>query len=643
MAQSCNIETLDRSGRWYFTPGAKSIYDLRIRNDANNPLDCLLVLEDPPSGAAVEPQTFSLRGHEVRTVTVTFAADAPVPRSQRVLLTLRDNDGAVQASFEHPLIITGGSDCSISLAWKDALIESGEMRGFELTCSVRSQSDGPTSFALAFTAHPALTFPPLEPITLEPGESAELTVPVRWNRSMTDAQGLNHPALLEVGVPVSNGRRTSRLRWDAIETQLQPFAWNNVLATVQAAPASRNGGGKTQPPAHESVSPPQTDAAPEASKPAPAIEKDKTPADAAAAAPTPATAATPAPAPPPAPAQTATALPMLNGHAAAVQLPSAQSPPGVATEPRIDLPLFSGVAADASAGQPADVTTTTPPATTVEKAAADLVAADAATLAPGETGFTPRLHRETAVARHDQGTLGRAPFRSARAKKIPAGFFIAGLAAIALVISAAVLFRPWSLQPTPSVAPVVVNTPVVAANTAISSPVTRNVAAHKSPARKLKPANSQTRATAAPTATPGAVATSAPTVAPTPAARPTAAAQQPTAAAVAAPPRRQFRRPRVAAPLAGPVVALGGLEAHYGAGGRAVRVNWAAAQQTAANVQLIDSRGATVNSITVRGYRQSVLLYLPPRYRGSVTVQLTSTGRLGERVAQTAFLPPFGD
>ena len=60
-------------------------------------------------------------------------------------------------------------------------------------------------------------------------------------------------------------------------------------------------------------------------------------------------------------------------------------------------------------------------------------------------------------------------------------------------------------------------------------------------------------------------------------------------------------------------------------------------------MQLLDNHGTTVNSITVRGYRQTVLLYLPPRYRGSVTVQLTSTGRLGERVAQTAFLPPFGD
>lgn len=661
MAQTCSIETLDRSGRWYFTPGAKSIYDLRIRNNANNPLECSLILEDPPSGATVAPPSFTLRGLEVRTVTVTFAADATVPRTQRVLLSLRDAAGAVLATFEHPLIITGGSDCTISLAWKDALVDAGEVRGFELTCSVRSQSDGPTSFPLTFTPHASLAFPTLAPVTLDPGESAELTIPVRWDRTIKDDNGANHPSLLEIGVPVSNGRRTSRIRWDAIETQLQPFVWNPVLAAAKTAPG-RNGDSKlsvaaarehaAQPAQAAPAEPAQAAAPAQAAMPVQAAAS--TQAQASASAPPADQPTTQAAVPPPATNATngtaaakvssagngasavpAPAPPMLNGHVPVTQLPAAPPEPDVPVE----LPLF------AAAPQPAPA----PPAD--DKAVQELAAAAAAfaaSLAPAETGFTAPARRENAVTHIDSGPTPRVRIAPVRRRKVPAGFAIAGLAAVALAV-AAVLFRPWNLQSAPSVSPVVVNTPVAAANTA--APLPPLSAAH-APIRAVsaKAATRPTPLTRAASAAPAptrAVATPAPTQAATPVARASAAPVSTPIAAAPAPqlrPRfaRPFRRSRFAAP-AGAIVAVGGLEAHYGAAGRAVRVNWSAAAQTTANVQLLDNHGTTVNSITVRGYRQTVLLYLPPRYRGSVTVQLTSTGRLGERVAQTAFLPPFGD
>ena len=59
LAQSLRIETLDRSGRWYLTPGSRCIYDLRVRNDTKNAADCSLVVEDPASGVTVDPQTFT--------------------------------------------------------------------------------------------------------------------------------------------------------------------------------------------------------------------------------------------------------------------------------------------------------------------------------------------------------------------------------------------------------------------------------------------------------------------------------------------------------------------------------------------------------------------------------------------------------
>lgn len=633
LAQEFSIETLDRSGRWYFTPGAKSIYDVRIRNDSNNSLDCSLVLEDPPSGVSLEPQSFALRGHEVRTVTVTFAADAPAARSQRVLLTLRDRDGAVHATFEHPLITTGGTDCTISLAWKDAVIEAGEVRAFDLTCCVRSQSDGPTSFSLAFTPHPALTFPTLQPVSLDPGESTELPIRVLWDAKIKDDSGLNHPLLLEVGVPVSNGRRTSRMRWDAVEAQMQPFAWNKVLAVAQTAPAARNGDGKP------AESPPPVTA--------PEVASVKTVAEP----PSLKTAAELSPAS----AQVGSgALPTVtsNGHTPAKRLEEVEQLAATQPAPIQSPAAVPVMAKDESAPQAASVTTTqseimAPPASAITPppSAATPQAGAIKPLPIVDNGFTAPPRRESAIAHHDKVATGS--LRSRPVKKLATNWLIGSVAAAALVV-AAVLFRPSSPPPPPSPGPVVLSTPVVTTNSiqSVAPSATLNVAQHK-PVVQQKAAVLAPKHAASPS--PSAIAQNIATPAPAhTAATILAAPVTHRVAAVAAPPARQqsvtrrILRQRLAALAPGPVVALGGVEAHYGARGRAVRVNWAAAEQSAANIQLIDNHGTILNAITVRGTRESVLLYLPPRYRGSVTIQLTSTGRLGERVAQTAFLPAFG-
>jgi len=243
LAQAFRIETLDRSGRWYLTPGSRSIYDLRIRNDSKNAVDCTLVVEDPTTGVTVEPSSFSLRGHEVRTVTVTFAPDATSVRAHSVLLSLHsDADGATLATFEHPLVVTGGTDCSVAVAYKDAIVEAGELRGFEVACSVRCQSEATSTFQVSFAPHPALSIPSLPPISLEPGQLGEMVIPIRWNRDAKDESGWNHPTLLEVAVPVSNGRRTSRVRWESIELKLEPFLKSkdtpSMSVTVSDGPSS---------------------------------------------------------------------------------------------------------------------------------------------------------------------------------------------------------------------------------------------------------------------------------------------------------------------------------------------------------------------------------------------------------------------
>ncbi len=236
---------------------------------------------------------------------------------------------------------------------------------------------------------------------------------------------------------------------------------------------------------------------------------------------------------------------------------------------------------------------------------------------------------------------------SQRKRAIPAGFFIGGLAVIALAV-AAVLFKPTTPTQSQSTAPVSVATPVLAVASAL--PVVQHVqhaqpiVVHKpttakaSPRPKAAAPTPHPTPTAAPTTTPRP-ATPAPTHVP---ATPKPGAVQPAPVQHTPAPAPVVHRPRPAQPQASSVVALGGIEAYYGPRGKAVRVLWSADAQASASVQLIDDRGTTVNTVTVRGGRQSVLMYLPRGYRGGVTVQVSSIGKLGERVAQTTSLPAFG-
>jgi hypothetical protein len=232
-------------------------------------------------------------------------------------------------------------------------------------------------------------------------------------------------------------------------------------------------------------------------------------------------------------------------------------------------------------------------------------------------------------------TVARKRFASSRA-----GLLIGGLAVAALIL-AGVLFRPTAISQPPSTARVAVSIPGADLKVAGGSSATRRSSAqkpqstpqHAIAARKLAKSR----------ALPQPAARAAVPVKPATAAR---AVQQPApaqvAAVVAAPAHPLRRAPAYQPEAAGAVVALGGIEAFYGPRGRAVRVIWSSAQQASANVALIDDRGTTVNAVTVRGARQAVTMRLPRRFHGPLTVEVSSVGRLGERVAETTSLPAFG-
>ena len=247
MAANLAIECADRSVRWYLTPGQTSRYEILVTNQSGDEsVECTMALDDPPSGGAFEPASFALRPRERKTVILTFAEETQVPRDQRVLISVRDPNSIVLASFEHGLISAGGTDCTVTLSWKEPIVDGDEIRGFVISCAIKSLSASPGTFALQFTPHPALEFVDVTPIKLQPGQTETVAIPILWKRDHKDANGFDHPHVIEISVAVSQGRRSFRLPWDTIETKLAALRPAPVPAATAApaAPASGLDGGQ---------------------------------------------------------------------------------------------------------------------------------------------------------------------------------------------------------------------------------------------------------------------------------------------------------------------------------------------------------------------------------------------------------------
>jgi len=224
MATNLSIECADRSVRWYLTPGQSSRYEIIVINKSGDEhVDCTMSLDEPAEGGTFEPASFSLRPRERKTVALTFAETAQVPRDQLTLISVRDAAGDVIASLERGLISAGGIDCTIQLAWKEPILDGDAIRGFVISCAVKSLSATGGQFALQPTPHQSLEFVDVAPLRLEPGQTQTVTIPILWKRAVKDAQGNNHPHVVEMGVAVSQGKRTGRLSWDTIESKLSPY------------------------------------------------------------------------------------------------------------------------------------------------------------------------------------------------------------------------------------------------------------------------------------------------------------------------------------------------------------------------------------------------------------------------------------
>ena len=234
MSSSLVVTAADSSGRWYLLPGSSNSYDLKVANESDHAVLCKLGLDEPADAGSVTPSTLTLKAGESRCVSVSFKPEWLTLRDRKAVITARDAAGTVLATFVHELIAATTTDCSVSLAWKEEIAGDAMLRGFVLSCTVRSISSTPGVFEPEFSQHPSLRFPEKQRITLGPGEISTFDVPVIWNRSARDNEGWNHPRTIEVSVPVTHGRRTATAPWDLVQQHIEPYLEEADRAPVLA-------------------------------------------------------------------------------------------------------------------------------------------------------------------------------------------------------------------------------------------------------------------------------------------------------------------------------------------------------------------------------------------------------------------------
>jgi hypothetical protein len=217
MAKNLTVDSSDKSVRWYITPGTASTYDLQVHNDTDRAVLCRVTVASHLETASVKPGSLTLQAHETRTVAVTFGADAQLPRDRKAVIMVKDAAGQTLSTIERELVSGASTDATLVLSWKEPILEEGALRGFILYCNIRSLSGTADDFTPDFTPHPALTYPKHEPVWLEPGATAMLELPIRWDRAKRDNEGWNHPRAIEASVAVSQGRRSTRMVWDVVQ------------------------------------------------------------------------------------------------------------------------------------------------------------------------------------------------------------------------------------------------------------------------------------------------------------------------------------------------------------------------------------------------------------------------------------------
>jgi hypothetical protein len=493
------------------------------------------------------------------------------------VITVSDAAGQVLTTIERELVSGSSTDATIDLTWKAPIVEDGKLCGFVLLCAIRSLSGGADDFTPEFGAHPSLCFPTLSPVWLEPGETAHLELPIRWDRALRDAEGWNHPRAIEVFVAVSQGRRSGRLSWDVVQRSIAAMLDRSDRSPV----VERKAASPSLAPTSPAGAPPVPDVASNGVKP-------------------------PTTTPPP-----------------------SQPPPSKSAVPKKIRDIDSELAINFEGYRPAfQLVNGKGASQAVQPVFGDeLIAAPSNGAIKVDDLDSSIVGSGLNYARN--GNAGK-PASQSGLRRVPLAAWAAAVAVVAVLGFA--LLRPH--------APATQSTSGAATASAPAT-VAVKVASVKAPSRAARPSYVIARVAPKPKPSAPSPATIAQTPAATtpPAVQAKPLPAQVATAAHRTPARQIAPRPAPINRSALPEIAS--VDAAYATRGHAVRLEWYSTSQASAAVQLTDARGTLIAQSAVNGGRSRLLIGLPRGFHGGVYIQVSVTGYHSERVVQTSSLPPF--
>ena len=117
MAALFSVFAQDRSARWILVPGIASTRQIEIRNDSDEPVECHLRVEQPPT-ASPSPAVVTIQPHHARSADIIYLANWAPEREALLTESLRDPQGEQLAEFTQELVAADFSDCALKLVFK---------------------------------------------------------------------------------------------------------------------------------------------------------------------------------------------------------------------------------------------------------------------------------------------------------------------------------------------------------------------------------------------------------------------------------------------------------------------------------------------------------------------------------------------
>jgi hypothetical protein len=206
---------------WAISPGAQTVFALRVRNETEEGHEVAVVVEEPSNWAWVEPRRLSLGPGEEKDLQVVFAPQSDsrlAAGTHTAIIRVRDFEGVIFAEYARPYTVAERQELSMTAGLRGPLLSFGMAEGFVVHCQLVNRGNVDVTVTPAGDNHPTLSFSKRTVLVPFQGEVG-FDVEVRWQPTRRD----DHPEAVTLRARYQGGEASASVPWERIEAALEPF------------------------------------------------------------------------------------------------------------------------------------------------------------------------------------------------------------------------------------------------------------------------------------------------------------------------------------------------------------------------------------------------------------------------------------